>query len=294
LEKELDSVGKSLIKYDKQLYSVTRSLDGAKTKLDGLKNSASQLSDSVKSNVLSSSSITQGVSSGSTVTVASLMGGLTQSRDKASAFADALKGLKGKGLSKDLIQQIAEAGVNGGGLETAGALLGASGSEISSINSLQGQIAKAAGAAGKTTSDAVYGAAIKAQEKLVNSLTKQQDKLEKAMSHLAKVMERALAKAAKGKAAGGIVGAAASGGLRGGLTWVGEHEPELLDLPVGSRVWSGPDSRRMAGGGGGVVRVELEIRSSGSSRYDEFLARELRQFVRVRGGNVQVALMGRP
>ncbi|MFD6998798.1 phage tail tape measure protein [Streptomyces mirabilis] len=294
LEKELDSVGKSLIKYDKQLYNVTRSLDSAKTKLDGLKNSASQLSDSVKSNVLSSSSITQGVSSGSTVTVASLMGGLTQSRDKASAFADALKGLKGKGLSKDLIQQIAEAGVNGGGLETAGALLGASGSEISSINSLQGQIAKAAGAAGKTTSDAVYGAAIKAQEKLVTSLTRQQDKLEKAMSNLAKVMERALAKAVRGKASGGIVGAAASGGVRGGLTWVGEHEPELLDLPVGSRVWSGPDSRRMAGGGGGVVRVELEIRSSGSSRYDEFLARELRQFVRVRGGNVQVALMGRP
>jgi hypothetical protein len=294
LEKELDSVGKSLIKYDKSLYSVTRSLDSAKTKLDGLKNSASQLSDSVKSNVLSSSSITQGVSAGSTVTVASLMGGLTQSRDKDSAFADALKGLKSKGLSKDLLQQIGEAGVNGGGLETAGALLGASGSEISSINSLQGQITKAAGAAGKTTSDAVYGAAIKAQEKLVTSLTKQQDKLEKAMSNLAKVMEKAISRAVKGKASGGIVGAAASGGLRGGLTWVGEHEPELLDLPVGSRVWSGPDSRRMAGGGGGVVRVELEIRSSGSSRYDEFLARELRQFVRVRGGNVQVALMGRP
>jgi hypothetical protein len=294
LEKELDSVGKSLIRYDKQLNGVTRSLDSAKTKLDGLKNSASQLSDSVKSNVLSSSSITQGVSGGSTVTVASLMGGLTQSRDKASAFADALKGLKSKGLSKDLLQQIAEAGVNSGGLETAGALLGASSSEISSINSLQGQIAKAAGSAGKTTADAVYGAAIKAQEKLVSSLTKQQDKLEKAMSNLAKVMERALAKAVKGKASGGIVGAAASGGLRGGLTWVGEHEPELLDLPVGSRVWSGPDSRRMAGGGDGVVRVELEIRSSGSSRYDEFLARELRQFVRVRGGNVQAALMGRP
>ncbi|MFJ1552313.1 phage tail tape measure protein [Streptomyces mirabilis] len=294
LEKELDSVGKSLIKYDKSLYNVTRSLDSARTKLDGLKSSASQLSDSVKSGVLSSSSITQGVSAGGTVTVASLMGGLTQSRDKASAFADALKGLKGKGLSKDLLQQIAEAGVNGGGLETAGALLGASSSEISSINSLQGQIAKAAGAAGRTTSDAVYGAAIKAQEKLVTSLTRQQDKLERAMSNLAKVMERALAKAVKGKASGGIVGAAASGGVRGGLTWVGEHEPELLDLPVGSRVWSGPDSRRMAGGGGGVVRVELEIRSSGSSRYDEFLARELRQFVRVRGGNVQVALMGRP
>ncbi|MFE2970883.1 phage tail protein [Streptomyces sp. NPDC059340] len=294
LEKELDSVGKSLIKYDKSLYNVTRSLDSAKSKLDSLKSSASQLSDSVKSNVLSSSSITQGVSSGSTVTVASLMGGLTQSRDKASAFADALKGLKSKGLDKGLIQQIAEAGVNGGGLETAGALMGASSSEISSINSLQGQIGKAASSAGKTTADAVYGAAIKAQQKLVDSLKGQQAKLEKAMDHLAKVMEKALAKAVKGKASGGIVGAAASGGVRGGLTWVGEHEPELLDLPVGSRVWSGPDSRRMAASaGGGVARVEIEIRSSGSSE-DELLLRQLRRAIRVRGGNVNVVLTGRP
>ncbi|WP_275901606.1 phage tail tape measure protein [Streptomyces sp. S1D4-20] len=294
LEKELDSVGKSLIRYDKQLYSVTRSLDSAKTKLDGLRNSASQLSDSVKSNVLSSSSITQGVSAGSTVTVASLMGGLTQSRDKASAFADALKGLKGKGLSKDLLQQIAEAGVNGGGLETAGALLGASGSEISSINSLQGQIAKAASSAGSTTASAVYGAAIKAQEKLVTSLTRQQDKLEKAMSNLAKVMERALSRAVKGKSSGGIVGAAASGGVRGGLTWVGEYEPELLELPVGSRVHSGPDSRRMAGGGGGgPAHAVLEIRSGGSET-DEFILQLIRRAVRVRGGNVQLVLAGRP
>jgi hypothetical protein len=140
----------------------------------------------------------------------------------------------------------------------------------------------------------VYGAAIKAQEKLVTSLTKQQDKLEKAMSNLAKVMEKALAKAVKGKASGGIVGAAASGGLRGGLTWVGEHEPELLDLPVGSRVWSGPDSRRMAGGGGGgVARVEIELRSSGSDE-DEMLLRRLRRSIRVRGGNVNVVLTGRP
>ncbi|MEU2734689.1 phage tail protein [Streptomyces sp. NPDC007095] len=292
LLKELDSVGKSLIRYDKSLYNVTRSLDGAKSKLDSLKNSASQLSDSVKGNVLSSANITQGAS-GQTVTVASIMGGLTQSRDKASAFADALKGLKSKGLSKDLIQQIGEAGVNGGGLETAGALLGASGSEISSINNLQGQIAKAAASAGTTTADAVYGAAIKAQAKLVDSLKGQQAKLEKAMAHLASVMEKSISKAIGKKAAGGIVGAAASGGLRGGLTWVGEHEPELLDLPVGSRVWSGPDSRRMAGGGGGVARVELEIRSSGSDE-DELLLRRLRRSIRVRGGNVNVVLTGRP
>ncbi|MEU2584507.1 phage tail protein [Streptomyces avermitilis] len=290
----LDSAGKGLIKHEKALSKVSASLEKAKSKLDDLKNSASQLSSSVKGGVLSSADITKGASSDKTVTVASIMGGLTASRDKATAFAGALKGLKSKGLSKSLIQQIAESGIDGGGMETAGALLTASGSEISSINSMQGQIAKAAASAGKTTADAVYGASIKAQEKLVASLKRQQDKLEKAMAHLAKVMERAISRAIGKKAAGGIVGAAASGGMRGGLTWVGEHEPELLDLPVGSRVWSGPDSRRKAaaGGGGGVARVELELKSSGSD-VDEFLLKILRRAIKARGSNVQFVLTGR-
>jgi len=125
-------------------------------------------------------------------------------------------------------------------------LLGASKSEIQSMNSMQSQINKAAGSAGKTTSDAVYAAQIKAQDALVKKLDKSQDRLIAAMNKLAKSMEKSIERAFGKKAAGGIVGAAASGGIRGGMTWVGEHEPELLQLPVGSRVWSGPDSRRKA------------------------------------------------
>jgi hypothetical protein len=65
-----------------------------------------------------------------------------------------------------------------------------------------------------------------------------------------------------GNAVGGIKGAA-SGGNQTGLTWVGEEGPELLDLPVGSRVRTAGDSRRAAsqsGGDGGtlVVPVYLE------------------------------------
>jgi hypothetical protein len=284
LLKQLDSVGKSLIKYDKQLSAVNKSLETAKTKLNDLKSAASSLSSSVKSGVLSSANITKG-GAGGTVTVASIMGGLTQSRDKASAFADALKGLKSKGLSKDLIQQIAEAGIEGGGLETAGALLGASSSEISSVNSLQGQINSSAGAAGKTTADAVYAAAIKAQTTTVSKLQKSQDKLEKSMSNLAKIMEKSISKAIGKKAAGGIVGAAASGGLRGGLTWVGEHEPELLDLPVGSRVRSGPDSRRMTamGGGGSSQPIVIQLKF-GQREFGQLWVDTGRHEIRTRGG----------
>ncbi|MFJ1667353.1 phage tail protein [Streptomyces bottropensis] len=248
LLKQLDSAGKALIKYEKQLLTVNKAMEKAKDKLDSLKSSASQLSSSVKSGVLSAANITRSASGDKPVTVRSIMGGLVESRDKATAFADALKDLKKKGLDKGLIKQIAEAGIEGGGLETAGALLRASSSEIASMNDLQKQIGKAAGEAGKTAADAFYGAAIKAQEKLVKSLGKQQDKLEKAMDRLAKSMEKVLKRALGGKAAGGIVGAAA-GGARGGLTWVGEQGPELVRLPYGSMVHSNPDSRRIAGEG---------------------------------------------
>jgi len=306
LLKNLDHWGKGLIRMQKELASVTKSLEKAKDKLNDLKSSAAQLSSSVKGGILSSANITRGVSGDKPTTVASIMGGLTESRDKATAFASALKQLQKKGLSKALIQQIAEAGIEGGGLETAGALLGASSSEIKSLNSLQSQINKSAGAAGKTTADAVYGAAIKEQTKAVQKLQRSQDKLEKTMAKFASNIEKILKMFLKGKAAGGIVGAAASGGVRSNLTWVGEHGPELLDLPAGSRVWSNPDSRRMAaapwasmlntprGGsmagkraaaypGGGVMRpVEVVINLDGRTVARQ-LVDPLRGELRVRG-----------
>lgn len=306
LLRALDSTAKKLIGWEKQLTSVTKSLDKAKDKLNSLRDAASSLASSVKSGVLGSANITRGVSGDRPTTVRGIMGGLMQSRDKATAFAGALRDLKKKGLSSSLLRQIAEAGIEGGGLETAGALLTASGSEISSLNDLQGQIGKAAGSAGKTTADAVYGKAIKEQAKTVAKLERSQDKLRHSMEKLTRVMERRLEKAFKGKAGGGIVGAAAAGGIRSNLTWVGEQGPELLDLPAGSRVWSNPDSRRMAaapwasmlntprrgpasgaatavGGRAQEVKVVFEVRAGDSGRYTAFLVQEMQRAVRAYG-----------
>jgi TP901 family phage tail tape measure protein len=90
---------------------------------------------------------------------------------------------------------------------------------------------------------------------------------------------------------GGIIGGAASGGARGGLTWVGENGPELVRMPPGAMVHSNPDSQRMASGaggggqGGGVVQLEWV----GGNAGDELLT-WLRKNIRVRGGNVQSVL----
>jgi TP901 family phage tail tape measure protein len=244
LLKQLDATGRKLLGYEKALTKVTASLDKAKDKLNSLKDAAASLKDGVKSSLISSANITKGAGADSTTTLGSIRGQMTVSRDKVVAFASALKQLKAKGYSKSIIQQVAEAGVDGGGLETAGALLEASSSEVASINSVQGQIEKAAGSAGKTTADAVYGAAIAKQTAVVKLLTSQQHSLQKSMEKLTRAMEKAIEKAFGKKATGGIVGAAASGGIRSGLTWVGEQGPELAELPVGARVLSNPDSMR--------------------------------------------------
>jgi len=307
LLRTLDSVGKKLMAHEKSLTSVNKALDGAKDKLKDLKSASSQLSSSVKSGVLSAANITSG-NAGKNVTVGGILQGLTDNRDKATAFSKALTSLKSKGLSSSLIRQIAEAGIEGGGLETAGALMTAGSNDIKAINSLQGQITSAATAAGKTTADTVYGQAIKAQTAATSRLQKSQDKLEATMASLAKNLDKVISRAPGKKAAGGIIGGAASGGVRGGLTWVGEQGPELLDLPAGARVWSNPDSQRKAAapwasmlnaprraggatavGGAQTVIVHQTITLDGKVVAQQTFE-PLRELIRGRGGNVQNAL----
>lgn len=94
------------------------------------------------------------------------------------------------------------------------------------------------------------------------------------------------------RAQGGPIGHAAEGGGRTGLTWVGEHGPELLKLPAGAFVNpAGASSRAaaMGGGGGGNATVTLEV-VSGGAKMDDFLVEILRKAVRARGGNVQIVL----
>lgn len=92
--------------------------------------------------------------------------------------------------------------------------------------------------------------------------------------------------AAHGRAHGGVIGAAATGGVRNNMTLVGEQGPEVVDLPAGSRVRSNPDTRRLlsgagAGGGGGL---NIEFRSSGR-RADDLLIEMLREAIKTRGGD---------
>lgn len=49
---------------------------------------------------------------------------------------------------------------------------------------------------------------------------------------------------------------------RGGLTWVGEQVPELVSLPQGSRIYSNPESERIAAAGTDTSRMEALLERS--------------------------------
>lgn len=92
-----------------------------------------------------------------------------------------------------------------------------------------------------------------------------------------------------GRAAGGIMGSA-SGATPSGLTWVGEHGPELLAAPAGSRVYSNPDSMRMAGGSGGGGMFQVNLNMDGRT-VASVIVDPIRKIVTDRfGGSVQAAL----
>jgi hypothetical protein len=290
LLKQLDRAGKSLIKYEKKLSKVNDSLDKAKTKLSDLKQAAASLRDSVTSNVMSATDITRVSQGDKNVTMSDVMTGMKESVDKSSAFSDALTALKKRGVSGTIIQQIAEAGISGGGLETAGALLGASDSEIKTLNDMQKQINANAKKSGKTAADAMYAAGIKAAQGLVDGLKKKKKSIEKAMMDIAKAMEKAIKKALKIHSPSKVmekVGHYTAEGFA-----VGIKKNRTVDTAWTSMLNTGGTGGYSSPGTAGSSGQQVIQVCIGNRVIDEIILDSSRRVVRTRGGNVQ-AVFGR-
>lgn len=137
------------------------------------------------------------------------------------------------------------------------------------ISNVQGIINRIRNFVGKTVSLGVRGVegAIQKVQSLINRIKNFVGKTVNIGVNFLKGAGSKIADAL-GFAHGGIVGAA-SGGARSALTMVGEHGPELVNLPAGSRVNSNPDTMRMlSGAGGGGVAVHLYVQGSILSERD--------------------------
>lgn len=283
LLKKLDKAGRALIGYEKKHALVAKQLDKAKASLSALKESAKAMRESVRTGVLSATNITQVASGDKPVTLSAVLSQMRQGVDKSSAFSQALKDLQARGVSRTIIEQIAEAGISGGGLETAGALLTASDSQIQGINEMQAKIDASASAAGKTASDAMYAAGIKAAEGMVKGLEKKQKSIEKAMMSIAKSMEKAIKKALGIKSPSKVmekVGHFTAEGFAVGLEK--NHKPhQAVESMLAVRPSSG-SSGGSSSGGAQIIQIRI-----GDRVLDEIILDSNRRTVRSRGGNVQ-------
>lgn len=91
------------------------------------------------------------------------------------------------------------------------------------------------------------------------------------------------------EAHGGVVGnwgTAATGGVRSNMTMVGEHGPELVNLPPGSHVRSNPDTKRISnqGGSGRDGGTTLILKADGS-RASNLILELLRDAIHDAGGD---------
>lgn len=185
-------IGKTLAKATAELKkevtkrdAVLKSLSAAQKKLDDLVAARTKAAGDITSGILSEANITSGhgdVNSVSAITV-----GLQQALKASQGFQANIAKLKSAGLRSDLLQQIADAGVEGGSA-TAAALAKATPAQLKQINDLQAQLAKSATATGTTVGDALYGAGIKAAQGLVAGLKSQEKAIEAMMKKIAEGM----------------------------------------------------------------------------------------------------------
>jgi phage-related protein len=266
---------------------VLKRLESAEKKLSDLQRARKSVISDIKSGIISDANITEGraeVNSVSAITI-----GLQRAAAQAKVFQANIAKLRKAGLRNDLLQQIAEAGVEGGAA-TAAALAKATPQELAKINSLQGQLAKAAGATGTTVGDALYGAGIRAAEGLVAGLKSQEASIEAQMRKIAQKMLSTIKKEHKTKSPSRAfheIGVMDGEGLRGGLLASARRVKDAaramaagaLDAAsgVGDALAATPTARQLAAvyAGGGRGDSTYHINMYGARATPAELVREL-------------------
>ncbi|MBC1785319.1 tape measure protein [Listeria welshimeri] len=110
------------------------------------------------------------------------------------AFQANVEKLRKKGVSKDIINDILEAGVENGS-SYAQALAKSDAKTIKAINSTQNQINSASKAMGNTAANAMYSAGINAAKGLINGLNSQKKQLENTAKSIANTITNSVKKA---------------------------------------------------------------------------------------------------
>lgn len=177
------SMEKRLLSIAKKRESVASKLKDAQKKLDDAIKARNDYKNQVKDSALDFASVTN-------IKAYTAKGIQTQLSNRLKAlktFQANIAKMKKKGVSKDIIKQIVDAGVEQGGKQ-ASLLANANNKTIKSINATQKQINSVANNIGNSAAAMFYNSGVNAAKGLVKGLQSQSKALEKQASKLANAM----------------------------------------------------------------------------------------------------------
>ncbi|MFI6904889.1 hypothetical protein ACIBKY_26750 [Nonomuraea sp. NPDC050394] len=159
-------------------------------------------------------------------------GALKSRAQSIKDFANDIQTLAKRGLNKETLRQIIEAGVDGGA-SIAEMLVGADGSEIKAINKAQKQIDNMSKKLGKSGADALYDVGKKAGDGYLKGLQDSLKKIDAAMTKIVKALVSAIKRELKIKSPSQVmadVGLDTMAGLALGITTGG---PQAISAITG-------------------------------------------------------------
>ncbi|EQA6624832.1 tape measure protein [Listeria monocytogenes] len=200
--KRLAGIQSFLNKQTSQLVAIAKKRDSLNTqiknankKLENLLKESQKYASDIAKKMTDYASIT-GATSNSSTEGSSIDDYLKRRLQAIKDFNNNIKKLRSKGVSKDIIEDIINAGVEQGS-NYARALAETDSKTIKSINSTQKQINTAANAMGKTAASSMYKAGIDAAKGLVKGLNSQKAALDKSATAIGNSMVTAIKKALK-------------------------------------------------------------------------------------------------
>jgi TP901 family phage tail tape measure protein len=275
LEAYVKKEGAQLDRLAKQRDSVAKRLKDAQTKLKNLQKEWTDERNSIASGIMQGASVVmQPQADGQLLSAGDVLANYQDQVNAATQFAANLKTLQARGLSADMIEQIASAGVEQGGA-TATALLGANGNQLKQLNSLQGQMKTAANSTGKSVADSMYGTGINAAKGLIKGLQSQEKAIDAQMLKIAKSMEKQIKKALGIHSPSRLfheIGRFITAGLVTGLD-SGNGDVRNAATRISSAVIRGTDVPALSGSasGGAMIQHNVQIVVQGSVRSDRDL-----------------------
>jgi TP901 family phage tail tape measure protein len=232
--------------------------------------------DSVASGIMQNASIVMSNTNGP-IGAGDVITNMINQVQASQQFARNLDRLKAEGLRADLINQIAQAGVSGGG-DTASALAYASQAQIRQINTMQTQLTTSASSTGAVVANAMYGAGIQSAQGLVKGLESQEGSIVKMMTRIAQSMANAIKRALRIHSPSRVfheIGQFITEGLSNGVTESSHKPVSAVTALAGAITRAGkpaPLSMGNAGFGGTVVyETNVNVTVQGTVRSDRDL-----------------------